>query len=1805
MKKIAPAESPKAPLHKNEEKDSLSRLLLDSFVSDSSGGIAGVERSLWAHRWQLGIDCGTVAYNLLPNEKGTSRSEGDRIAAYYETVVAKKLQLVGRKQMSSPTHRRGRSNNSSFVARIPEELGPLGNVLNRVEMAQSIRDVDLFDALSSTVDEAVLTLTMSHSVSARTNAAVSLGAFCYVVSRTMLRAALLQMTREEIAGLAFGADACHQPEGPGINELLVKLLPAARAQAVLWFTTVDVDGLGLVPWNSVTSALVEYCSAQHLKRCLDDALGDDFKESAPLSGADAIGPVAALPSRRIGTYDRFHTEAFPVAKAVKPYSNAVVVVQNSPYLILEGRADTHALVTRDAMTAVRHTFARHRVEGTKICGSTVVFATVIDAGSTPALCVAEVDMNVHLYDFSSKQRRVLPLLVRIRTDSAIVACCYILRSSSLVIGDRTGTLKALDANAAVLQAHELFSRKPGDEDTPDDEREFLFDDLAFFCETVHRDAITAIALCAPSLMLSASLDGNVSVVHATTWTRIRTFSAHAGAGIRSLAGDEALTTFATHGYDGITRLWFSAHGVNHSVLVEPLVPHQHRVDWMFVDASVQQLLTVDVSGLVKVWDMQQHTIISTFFAITEMPAYLFGLEHALGASTAAAAAESDGGGVIRDLPYDVAPVQSSSYDRHKHRLFVRGFQNDVVSTLIEGRKSLSAHPMSVKALFAANGCAVSLCAKTFRAWSLPLLELRCEVPSSLRLTQGDTPPPLAHQVADQIGLGDHRTTRSDVLHEAIDPEGITLGGYQVTSHRPGEVGGADGLVGDTAYMEACTTCVDADHAHVFVVLGNGEIRCYQSGTGKCVKIFVAQRVLNTTQRWANHSSGCGRSLDAVSCCYMDQDHMLAVCYTDGAIRYFSNVGALRHAFGVQVIFEDDSSGKDNSPTRASGQRLSVSRGGDAFSPRNAIDALDESLTSLSQSTTATLRSAVVGIAVSACSPSLRLAANAFTDGRVEVVELAMTQPIVKIIHTLTVQHEVVSMTFLAQFACLIIGDTDATLRCYAVRGAPLLSVANELVSNAQTLDRKRRVSRAFNVSPMAGARTPNVPSLPSSVARRRSIAAAVATLTTPRSPAQPSAQSKGTLLCCLASVTLAARPTCLSFEGGEASIIIAGLADGRIQILYAHALVVCVTLSAPGAVPRHSSIFTPVSPPLDGDSHIVNVRESALRLVGTTHPATDETEETSPFITSVGPGSLKMDSWGPPATQVSFTNAITATMTVQLLLTTRDMFPEGVSVDNASKLIASWLLQNRSYSSPLSSATERVHCELAPLVSSLWVHEDVIHHRPDISCLVCFPAKLASAISVATTCNSLRRLTVDESTIDISGALNAYALGPPITAIARLHENQLLVGNQSGEIALVSLTGGGSIASMNAGASVAGALLERLNEWQRSYAYAHHKALVAMNAAGGVTAAIGSTTSSLPKRNGASTGAPTAASRAPADLFQIGHTLESWADVPLPNERVNSFLQQQCIQLLKQLGQEVMLDTVTAAATSDGPSSGLAEANMTFLWDKLERHVGQAAASVDEVSNENTPQESFLEAFNSSIVRLSSPPSTKSPMSKIAGMKVTPLTPTLLMTSTASPSFVDNNGQSLTIKPPPRNASRSPRAASFLSVDNPAPPLTGFLSAGPAPLGRLSPGAPDSPQESLNGSISLFENSRPRKARTIPRVVLAQPSPFARPQSAGVADPAQCSPVQVPSTTFAASPRHAKWRSSRLPADMRLRYMLLEGDRGSAVPPQANKTREMALTTNNSAATLSERMKQLSAINQQGTARGPMEIGFGLVLPSK
>ncbi|CUG86149.1 Hypothetical protein, putative [Bodo saltans] len=1779
----------------------LSRLLLDSFVTESSGGIAGIERSLWAHRWQLGAECGSVAYNLLPNEKGTSRSEGDRIAAYYETVAAKKLSLVQTKNRPASPSRRlhgRRSHNCSFVTRIPEESGPLGNVLSRAEMSQAIRDVDLFDKLSSTVDETVLTLTMSHSISARTNAVVSLGAFSYVVSRTMLRAALLQMPREEIASL--GAVAQDEVvKDTSINTLLVRLLPAARAAAVQWFTTVDVDGLGLVPWSTITSALVEYCGSEHLKRCLDDALGDVLGPSEAVvcgsvdetfSLTSAVTPP--LPTRRIGTYDRYHCEAFPIAKAIKNYLNAVIVVHNSPYLILEGRADTHALVSREDVTSVRHTFARHRVEGTKICGSTVVFATVIDAGSTPALCVAEVDMNVHLYDFSSKQRRVLPLLVRVRVDSAIVACCYILRSTSLVVGDRTGTLRAVDARALVLQAHEAFARKPGDEEVEDSEREMSFTDAAFFCETVHKDAVTGITQAAPSLLLSSSLDGCVSVVHATTWTRIRTFSAHGGIGIRSIAGDESLTTFVTHAYDGTTLLWFSAHGVNNSRLLEPLVPHQHRVDWMFVDASVQQLLTVDVSGLVKVWDMHQHAIISTFFAVTEMPSYLEGQEHALGTSTML---EGDGG-LIKELPYDVAPAQCVSYDYFKHRLFVRGFQNDVVSTLVEGRKSLTAHPMAVRALFASETCAVSLCAKALRAWSFPLLELRCEVPSSLRLAQGDTPPPLPHQVAEHIGLGEHRVTRSDVLHEAIDPEGITTGGHTSASHKQNsEIG-----LGDVTLQEACATCMDADRSHVFVVMGNGEVRCYQSGTGKCVKVFAAQKLLNTQQKWAHHTTACGRSLDAVSCCYIDQDHMLAVCYADGAIRYFSNIGALRSAFGVQVLSEDMHSTRGNTDVVSPpgmGPRLSISISAGSpmsmsSSPRKQdrqfiSDNLDESITSLSTSTTGSLRTAAVGIAVSTCNSTLRLAANAYTDGRVEVVELAMTQPIVKIVHTLTVQHEVLSMQFVGDFAGLLIADADANLRGYAVRGSPLLSVANELISNAQTMDRKRRVSRAFNVSPTAGARTPTAPSLPVSLAKRRSIIAAVATMTSPKAPATPSAPTsgKGSQLCCISSVNLVAKATTLAFVGGTSSMVVAGLHDGRLQILYAHGLIHCLTLASPGSSPMPYNPLTPTTPNLDGKYHIQSIREAASKLLTQLFPA-DESEEVSPFITSTNPGSLKMDSWA-PASHVSLANAMVATMLLQLLTSAAAMFPQGITLDRAAQTIGTWLLRNPSYSSPMATSTLRVHFELVPLMTSTWVHEDVIHLRPDVSCFANFAGKLESSVTQLT--KDMKRLTIDESVMNMDTHTNSYDISAPITAIVAIGANLLLVGNQSGEIAMTSMTAGGSIATLNSGASLAGSLSDRLLEWQRGYAYAHHKAFVAHTAAGGVALPPGQTAPL-----GGPTGAPTPVRRLPSDLYQVGDTFEVWAEAPIPIASVGDFLQQQCLSLLQALSRD---------SRADDAGCGRQEANMMFVWDKLERHVG--ASAIAEDSADNTPQESFLEAFNTGVVRLSSPP-TKSP-GRANMLKTTPLTPAIVMGSAIFSEIA-------AVKPISRNFTRSPRAASFLTQDIPvsdvpAPPLIGFLSSVSQSQRPTTPNVEghDSPQqESLNGSVSLFE-TRPKKSRTAPRVALAPSAPLPRPMSAG--DAAKCEMAQHFISSAALTPRQAAGRSRvhRLPLDMRLRYALHDDYRscGPLPPPAANKTREMAMTTSMNSASLSERMKQFSTVNQASAKTATIDIGFGLMLQSK
>jgi hypothetical protein len=531
--------------------------------------------------------------------------------------------------------------------------------------------------------------------------------------------------------------------------------------------------------------------------------------------------------------------------------------------------------------------------------------------------------------------------------------------------------------------------------------------------------------------------------------------------------------------------------------------------------------------------------------------------------------------------------------------------------------------------------------------------------------------------------------------------------------------------------------------------------------------------------------------------------------------------------------------------------------------------------------------------------------------------------------------------------------------------------------------------------------------------------------------------------------------------------------------------------------------------------------------------------------------------------------------------------PRGITIDIAAQSIGAWLLKTSSYSSPAVTTSLRVHFELASLVSSIWVHDDVAYRRPDPACFAHFASKLE--LGVSRQAKDFRRLTVDESSFDINAsALTINDISAPITAIVAVGSNQLLVGNQSGVIVMTSISAGGSMATLNAGASLAGSLMDRLNEWQRGYAYAHHKALVAVSAAGSAHSPIG------PSSHVAST----TASRLPSDLFQVGDTFEAWAEAPVPIATVKDFLQQHCLGLLQALSQDVK-------ATVDA-LHGKSDTNLKIMWDQLERHVASAAASVDDDGLESTPQESFLDAFNTGAVRLSSPP-TKSP-GKTSMLKATPLTPTLVMpASAASPSFSDGPS----IKIPPRSFTRSPRAAMFLSGDipvndAPVPPLSGFfttVSHIPA-----SPGANghDSPQESLNGSMSLFE-ARPKQSRAAPRVHLAAPAPLIRPMSAG--DAAKCATTQHLFSGEVLSPRQAQGRHrvTRLPLDMRLRYALHDNSRsaGPAPPPQANKTREMAMTTSAASATLSDRMKQFSMVNQNATDISSVDIGFGLMLPTK
>lgn len=1170
--------------------------VLDCFVSTSSGcGVSVIERSICAHRLLLGDDADAIAADVVSKLStlaahsdssvqsplnGTDMKYGRvgfeitrQYAGQVERRVAK-MKVAAKHGLISP---RSRILTTRPSAPATSVLAPSWRYTLTQSEVREADTMDVDDALTQLTDDAVLSITMQNTADTRPTLSTSFGSFVYVVARVIVRTCFLQWTRQDIETYCERKKS-ELDDDTATCGCVFLLLRLAERVATELFMTADVDHTWSVRWSALTTALVDCGAARHalVQLSIDDVDKKAVKETPEL--------LLHRKSRRICQYDRYESAEFPKGHVTRAFPGAMTWVANSPFVVLEGRSEQSALVHSDNFNAVKHYLPRHRADTTKLGPSSIVSAALLDT-SLSALIVAEVDMHIYCYDFGPKRRLHLAPTIVIRSPCAITSSCLLPSSGVLVVGNRVGALHVIEITRKMADATRA-TEAVGALDSHKAEWTKSIEDIAYQCiGLAHSDAVTAIAETSLSLVLSAGFDGSVCVWSVPTWTRVRSFTAHVS-GIKALIATRSHERFVTHSFDGSTTIWHTAHGVNSNALDDPLVPHMHRVEWLVLDDAVHELLTVDVSGLVKVWDLLRCTVVTTYFALSAAPQYL---------ETLGQVDDKEGSvtiGRFHEISADMAPVQSCAFDARRHALYVRGHRNEFCAVLVDGAKVLRAHDTGVKAVHVLplSGTAITSCSQAVALWSCSQsLDLVHELRADAQVSPGDAPAALPH-LSGSHNDGGARQTRSDVLHAAIG-ERSTAGKHLedatlMTGLTPTQAHAS------AALRDVCSVCISALNDYIFVALSDGSILCHKASSGRCIKIFTAQRITSSastvpaqgTATLASRSPRrksevssvkfalgppSGYSLDAVSCCFIDTERTLAVTYADGAIRYFSDDGTSRTATRHQVAALADAgatSGGDPKPqsppvklataTRAMSVMLQLNKETDVLAqlrsprqpPRPSVTAFSRDGSDASDSLMAAKPSPDT-VLLSASSGVARLVATCHIQGRVRLLDLESNSPVVKVVDELIVEGEVTAVAFGDPLPCLLVGTTQRVVEVFPVRGSSVLTLVHDAAADIVAAEQRKRRTRAMSTfGGTIGSRTL------STSTRKKSISAA---------PASGGTSGGGEVQRSIARVAVAHRPSSVQLHPTIVGMLIVGLSDGRVHILDARHVLVALDLGAP------------------------------------------------------------------------------------------------------------------------------------------------------------------------------------------------------------------------------------------------------------------------------------------------------------------------------------------------------------------------------------------------------------------------------------------------------------------------------------------------------------------------------------------------------------------------------------------------------------------------------------------------------------------
>lgn len=321
----------------------------------------------------------------------------------------------------------------------------------------------------------------------------------------------------------------------------------------------------------------------------------------------------------------------------------------------------------------------------------------------------------------------------------------------MVCGTRSGSLLVMDIRTAMSRVPRLHEARHGmigsafsSNSSYAERASITFQDDIYkyilFDKKIHNSIICSVNLSDSGTLVSSGLDGEVFMgrlqyaVSTTEIIPIRKFNV-GDSGVRSALVADLAQVIVVQTVANKINVYGIANQKVHVELYDPQAPHFFPIISMLVVDELDQLITADTSGFVKVWSLSQCTAMSSFYALSEKIGH---------------ASQSNGGGHLYEVNRQreqavtgegkigilqknqqtiekalhtdlaLAPLRNIAYDHISHRLLATGLNNAVTCRFVFGQGGVRAHMerISFVGLSFRHQWVVTMSCSDCRLWNL-------------------------------------------------------------------------------------------------------------------------------------------------------------------------------------------------------------------------------------------------------------------------------------------------------------------------------------------------------------------------------------------------------------------------------------------------------------------------------------------------------------------------------------------------------------------------------------------------------------------------------------------------------------------------------------------------------------------------------------------------------------------------------------------------------------------------------------------------------------------------------------------------------------------------------------------------------------------------------------------------------------------------------------------------------------------------------------------------------------------------------